>query len=311
MRLARRKRAFTVLEVLLAISILSIGLVSVVSLFPVAIYAHRQMIDKTRSAFIERQAMDIMRANRVADYLAAGGGAVPVEYPGDSEAPVPSLYENMVSAGWTVVFRDIDGNYPNLAPAGWRYVWTMWDDLGRTAANVVPPRPDATRPDAAAVAVPERVFSDYSWTANIYQQNTIASGAGSIYRYRTQIAVFRGFDGMPEVDVSAGASVAGNDPANGKGYIEANASDLADALTIAHGYLRVSRAAPPGVDAQNQLWYRVESVHRNVGPARDRTRFVLSEAFRGPVTSVPFFPTTMQTSTNIVHLGESVLVGQQ
>jgi hypothetical protein len=229
-----------------------------------------------------------------------------VEYPGDHRGAGTSLYE-LANTWSTAVFRDIDVTYPSIAPAGWEYVWTTWDDLGRTTTNVVPPRPDAN----AFEAVPERVFSDYSWTANIYQQDPVPAAAPQSYRYRLQIAVFRGFDAMPEVDVSAGAPVAGNDPANGKGYIEADATDLADALTIGHGHLRVSRADPPGVDAQNQLWYRVEMVHRNIGPARDRTRLVLSEAFRGDATTLPFFPTTIQTSTNIVHLGESVLVGQQ
>ncbi|MFH0965250.1 MAG: type II secretion system protein [Planctomycetota bacterium] len=304
----QRRRAFTILEILLAISILAIGLISIVTLFPVAIYTQRQMIDETRSAIVARDAMDILRANRVAEYLSTLGVAdaswVPLDYPGDSEAATNSLYED-AAAAYAPIFRDIDGQYPAVAPAGWQYVWTAWDEVGRDAANAIPARPDANPGDGVA----DRVFANYSWTALIYAQNTVpVPNAGNLYRYRVELAVFRGYDATG-IDVSGAAAVAGNDPSNNKGYIEAEDAAFADVLRAGRGYVRIVPPAVPALAAENRLWYRVESVVRNVGPGRDRTRLVLAVPWRSS-TNVPFIPATVLVSDNLVHLADCVLVAQ-
>jgi len=296
-----RKRAFTILEILMALAIFAIGMVSVLALFPIAIYAQRRMIDNTRSSIVAREAIHILRANRVASYLSTLGIAdaawVAVQYPGNNVGGGGSLFE-LVSGAYTPVVLDIDGYYGVDSPRGWEYVWTTWNE------DVAPGHP---RPDAwPNIGVPERPFSNYGWTANIYQQEQIpTAGTAQAYRYRVQIAVFRGYDGTP-VTLTAATTVADNDPANhNKGYIEAVATELADVLTRDRGYVRIGLP----LDPMNQLWYRVESVRRRVGPGRDRTRIVLAEPLRGAVP-VPGGVTAIGVSEDLVYTLDTVITAR-
>ena len=65
------------------------------------------------------------------------------------------------------------------------------------------------------------------------------------------------------------------------------------------------RVAP--MDAGNQLWYRVESVRRRVGPGRDRTRIVLAEPLRGTAV-LPVSPTAIEVSEDLVYTLDTVIV---
>jgi len=294
------RRAFTILEILMALSIFAIGMVSVMSLFPIAIYAQRRMIDNTRSSMIAREAIHVMRANRVASYLSTLGIAdaawAAVQYPGYNVGAGTSLHEQ-VAGVYPIVMWDIDGYYGSASPQGWERVWTTWnEDIA----------PGQARPDAwPNMGVTERPFSNYGWTANIHQQETITSGGTSSYRYRVQVAVFRGYDAQP-VALTAATTTADNDPANhNKGYIEADASELADALTRDRGYVRVTLPLDPG----HQLWYRVEAVHRRAGPGRDRTRIVLAEPLRGTVP-VAGGVTDIEVSEDLVYTLDTVILAK-
>jgi prepilin-type N-terminal cleavage/methylation domain-containing protein len=60
------KTGFTLLEVLIAIGILALGLVTVFSLFPVGIYAAKETVDNTRAATLAgtaRSELTGLRAN--------------------------------------------------------------------------------------------------------------------------------------------------------------------------------------------------------------------------------------------------------
>ena len=232
MRAGVSKRGFTILEVLMALSIFAIGIVSVIALFPIGILAQRQMIDRTRAALVTRQAIAVLKANRVA---AALGTTAPYstwsdadwvadEYPGDS-GDVNSMYNRI---GGTPVFRDIDraAIYADEAPQGWQVAWTTWNEESAAAAAAVRPDDDT---------VDDRVFSKYAWSAGIYAQET----SGTAETYSVQIAVFRGYDvetlsalgGTAFNDISLGSS--------GRGVIEADDEVLARALTRRRGYVRV------------------------------------------------------------------------
>ena len=295
------RRGFTVLEVLLALAIFVIGMVSVITLFPIAIFTQRRMVDQTVSAMIARAAISTLAANRVAEYLSppSGGWTGPVQYPGVAGAGT-SLYEDMVTAGppYTPIIRDIDGRFGFDNPEGWQYAWTTWDEDVLDATGVQPARPDADGADGVSA----RTFNRYAWTANIYGQDVVPILPGSsAYRYRVQVAVFRTYDAQA-VTLAPGAT-AGNDPASGNnGYVEATDASLAAALQRNRGYLRITNPADPG----NQIWYRVESVHRHVGPGANMTRIALAEPLRGAAGVI----TDIEVSENMVFTQDAVIVAE-
>ena len=308
----------------MALAIFAIGMVSVLALFPIAIYAQRRMIDNTRSGMITREAIHTLRANRVAYALSplsttnfwnTGGGIIEnhasagdaIEYPGwydpSGAATYPNLHDAVLSTFSPATAQpmlDIDGYYGAANPQGWEYVWTTWNE------DVAPSQ---ARPDAwPNMGVTERPFSNYGWMANIYQEDPIPVGGSTAYRYRVQIAVFRGYDAI-SVTLTSATRTADNDPANhNKGYIEVGAADallIDDALLRDRGYVRITNP----LDRYNQLWYRIEAVHRRAGPARDRMRIVLAEPLRG-TTVLPVSPTVIEVSEDLVHMLDTVIMAR-
>lgn len=58
---ARRKRGFTILEIMIATAILTLGLVGILALFPVAIHTGKQIVDTTTAAVVAKSVSEAIR----------------------------------------------------------------------------------------------------------------------------------------------------------------------------------------------------------------------------------------------------------
>jgi len=58
---SRRKRGFTILEIMIATAILTLGLVGILALFPVAIHTGKQIVDTTTAAVVAQSVSEAIR----------------------------------------------------------------------------------------------------------------------------------------------------------------------------------------------------------------------------------------------------------
>ena len=59
-RMSLRRRGFTILEIMIATAILTLGLVGILALFPVAIYSGKQIVERSSASVI---AVPVIPAN--------------------------------------------------------------------------------------------------------------------------------------------------------------------------------------------------------------------------------------------------------
>jgi len=146
-RTSSRNVGFTMLEILLAIVILSIGILSLLALFPLGMVSLKRSIDRTRAAIIARSARSLLEAENAAKEI--------LDHP--------------------------EANAGGRGRLGFTGPWFYPDDAGLVFTNASSMlSPDAIASDAAGAFVRSADFGQFSWEAVIrpaYPQAFIDAGS--------------------------------------------------------------------------------------------------------------------------------------
>jgi len=134
-----RQTGFTLVEILLALLVLSVGLLGVLALFPVGIDSARRAVESTRSATIARMAKSILLTNndagrspfdRIVNDVSTGAYYGPWFLPHFDETYDPAADGNSTVDGPLVERVALPGEDPNLADYSWSITVAYPYDFG-------------------------------------------------------------------------------------------------------------------------------------------------------------------------------------
>jgi Tfp pilus assembly protein PilV len=151
----RERRGFTLAEVVLALGVITVGIIAVLGVFPTALQSGHSAQDETRAAHIAQSVFGSIVASATSHFTNA---QLPL-YPSPSPAPAPLSLDLTSNSGTTpalTLYADNGGNLlPNLTNAAYTiFIYTN---------NSVPGFTDAASANAVTVRV--------AWPANASAAN--------------------------------------------------------------------------------------------------------------------------------------------
>ncbi|MCM8813561.1 MAG: prepilin-type N-terminal cleavage/methylation domain-containing protein [Candidatus Omnitrophica bacterium] len=128
MRKSVAVRGFTLMETIIAITVLAVGIVAMVSYFPISIDAARRSLDLTRAAFVAQNRMELIKAAAYAnitnaDGYATGGFVPDADYPAYEYAVTvqqpggdPNLRDITVAVRWQYKLHTLQEQFQTSIP---------------------------------------------------------------------------------------------------------------------------------------------------------------------------------------------------
>jgi len=132
----QQQKGFTLLEVLVAIVVLSVGLLGLAGLMASSVRNTHSAYQRTQAAWLAYDAIDMMRANRTAALAAANNYNIPL----GTAASASSGLAGPDITGWKTTLATTlpagDGSVAVTAATGAATVIVQWNDSRGTGGNI-------------------------------------------------------------------------------------------------------------------------------------------------------------------------------